>query len=315
VGKTGPVSISHSAVEPSASTQAARALSQALEPFVGCVYFAPDCHEAYAGLGFSPSTRQVNGVAMPDGIAYFTSRGSLLGQVHGNLVASAFAVFNPAAVVPAVAHGWTITDAATIRMTRQESTVSFIRRSLDRSERAESINDVADALARAVAHCPIEGRPLYAGVMSEETPSDPLARAWFLGDALREARGDSHTAAWINAGLDAVEIGLLTEAFWGLPFKSYVRTRAWSDEQLDNGLARLAERGLVDNGAMTEAGKQLRNQIELDTDFQMVRAITGVGENIETVIATLARWSASIRAAHGYPGAGPQDLVNARNSS
>ena len=43
-----------------------------------------------------------------------SSRGSALGQVPGELVAAAFAVFNPAVVVPAVAHGWALTDAATI---------------------------------------------------------------------------------------------------------------------------------------------------------------------------------------------------------
>ncbi|MEY2591579.1 MAG: hypothetical protein QOJ67_3563, partial [Acidimicrobiaceae bacterium] len=37
-----------------------------------------------------------------------------MGQVPGQVVASAFAVFNPAAVVPAVDYGWTLTDAPTI---------------------------------------------------------------------------------------------------------------------------------------------------------------------------------------------------------
>ena len=92
---------------------AARALSQALEPFVGSVYFSPEAHERYVHLGFSPSARKGNGVAMPDGPAYFTSRGSVLGQVPGELVAAAFGVFNPEVVVPFVTHGWTLTDAAT----------------------------------------------------------------------------------------------------------------------------------------------------------------------------------------------------------
>ena len=37
---------------------------------------------------------------MPDGIAYFTSRGSALGQVPGEVVAATFGVFNPDVVVP-----------------------------------------------------------------------------------------------------------------------------------------------------------------------------------------------------------------------
>mgnify|MGYP003704542881 CR=1 FL=1 len=79
--------------------QPARALAAALEPFVGQVYFSPECHANYEALGFAPSRGQANGVALPDGPAYFTSRGSLMGQVPGELVAAAFAVFNPEAVV------------------------------------------------------------------------------------------------------------------------------------------------------------------------------------------------------------------------
>ena len=75
----------------------------ALEPVAGQVYFSPECHAAYAELGFSPSPATTKaGVALPDGPAYFTSRGSLLGQVPGEVVAAAFGVFNPDAVVPSV---------------------------------------------------------------------------------------------------------------------------------------------------------------------------------------------------------------------
>src|SRR6476659_8122492 len=87
----------------------ARRLANALEPVVGQVYFSPECHEEYVALGFNPSPADIDGVAMPDGPAYFTSRGSLMGQVPGELVASAFAVVNPAIVVPLVQMGWTLT--------------------------------------------------------------------------------------------------------------------------------------------------------------------------------------------------------------
>src|SRR5215213_7523054 len=92
----------------------ARRLAGALEPFVGQVYFSPECHEAYVRLGFSPSAAKAGAVALPDGPAYFCSRGSVLGQVPGELVASAFGVFNPAVVVPLVAFGWTLVSAEEI---------------------------------------------------------------------------------------------------------------------------------------------------------------------------------------------------------
>ena len=88
----------------------ARRLAAALEPVAGQVYFSPECHEAYHALGFDPSPMETfNGVQVPDGAAYFTSRGSVMGQVPGELVAAAFAVFNPEVVVPLVSYGWTLT--------------------------------------------------------------------------------------------------------------------------------------------------------------------------------------------------------------
>ncbi len=288
--------------------QTARELSRVIEPFVGCVYFARPTHQAYVDLGFAPSAREANGVAMPDGIAYFTSRGSLLGQVHGNLVASAFAVFNPAAVVPSVAAGWQLTDARTIRAARQAGTVQFLHDILANDQ--TDAGAVAEAFTKAVDVCPVEGRPLFAGVMAGDLPENPLERCWFLGDALREFRGDSHTAAWVSEGLDAVQIGLLTELFWGLPMKSYVRTRAWSEEQLDEGIEALSQRGLIADGAFTPTGKSLRAAIETRTDTQMVNAVHAMGDDTTSTIATLDRWSAMVRAHHGYPASGPQDLVS-----
>ena len=90
-----------------------RDLAGAIEPFAGQVYFSKECHQNYEALGFSASPMELNGVPMPDGPAYFCSRGSVMGQVPGELIASAFAVFNPAVVAPAVSYGWTLTAGAT----------------------------------------------------------------------------------------------------------------------------------------------------------------------------------------------------------
>lgn len=70
-------------------------LAGAIEPFTAQVYFAPEAHAAYEALGFNGSRGDFNGVAAPDGPAYFTSRGSVMGQVPGQVVAAAFGVFNP----------------------------------------------------------------------------------------------------------------------------------------------------------------------------------------------------------------------------
>ena len=159
----------------------ARRLAALIEPVVGQVYFSPECHEAYAALGFSPSPGDGGGVALPDGPAYFTSRGSALGRAPGSLVASAFAVFNPEIVVPCVEMGWSLTDAETIADARTRGAVAQLVRIL--GEHPDGMERVSELLARAAAPLRPEGRPLYAGLLALGLPGTP----W--GDALREAGG------------------------------------------------------------------------------------------------------------------------------
>ena len=277
---------------------AARRLGTVLEPVIGQVYFSPECHAEYESLGFGPSAGNVGGVALPDGPAYFTSRGSALGQVPGELVAAAFAVFNPAVVVPCIDFGWSVTDAATIAAARTRGSTAQLRRIL--GERPDGVERATELLARSAATLRPEGRPLFAGVLSLGLPGDPLGDLFRTGDLLREYRGDSHTAAWISAGFDATEIGLLTELFWGVPRRSYIRTRAWSDEELDTAEARLRERGFIDDDGFTEAGRQAREDVERNTDRQMRPAVEALGSDFDELVGLLQPWGTSIRSAGGY---------------
>jgi hypothetical protein len=290
---------------------ATRKLAMALEPVAGQVYFSPECHAAYAALGFSPSPGSLpNGVQFPDGAAYFTSRGSVMGQVPGEVVAAAFAVFNPAAVVPAVEFGWSKVDAATICAARTEGAVGQLLRVL--GPEPEGLAQATGFMTRAVEPLRPEGKPLFAGLCSLGLPGDPVGDMWRLADQLREYRGDAHTAAWTSAGLDATEVGLLTELYWGLPLRSYIRTRAWTDEQLAAAEDRLAQRGLVVDGAFTPEGRALRESVEVVTDGQCAVILDALGDSLEDLLAILGPWGDAIRAAAGYPPQGPHDLAPVR---
>ena len=285
----------------------ARKLGSVLEPLTGQVYFSPECHSNYVALGFDPSPAQATGVALPDGPAYFTSRGSVMGQVPGELVAAAFAVFNPAAVIPAVTLGWTRTDAATICQARDDGAIAQLVRLL--GEAPDGIDRVNELLARAIAPLRPEGRPLYAGLRSLKMPNTAIGAMWRMGDMLREYRGDSHTAAWISAGINATEIGLLSELYWGLPMQSYSRTRAWSDADYHAAIDSLRSRELIDEVGFTEAGRHAREQIEINTDAQMAPVIDTLGDDIGELFETLEPWGATVRAGFGYLSSGPHDLA------
>jgi hypothetical protein len=285
----------------------ARILARMIEPFAGQVYFAPECHRSYARLGFSPSAREVRGVAMPDGPAYFCSRGSVLGQAPGHVVASAFAVFNPAVVVPAVNNGWSITDAPTLAQARTEGALGQLRRVV--GMQPEDAKRAADLLGRASTGLPVEGHPLYAGMLAQEVPADPLGAAWRHADRIREFRGDAHTVSWVAAGFDAVEIGLLTELYWGLPSRSYIRTRAWTDAEMDEAEERLVRRGLMADAQLTLAGRAEREAVEVMTDRQCNPVIDSLGGDLDELLAILGPWGQAIRNGGGYPASGPHDLA------
>ena len=288
--------------------QPERALAAALEPVVGQVYFSPECHANYEALGFQASRALSNGVAMPDGPAYFTSRGSLMGQVPGELVAAAFAVFNPEAVVPSVAFGWTRTDAATIGAARDAGAIAQLERILGPAP--AGVERARELLSLAVEPLRPEGRPLYAGVLSQPVPDTDLGAVWRLGDMLREYRGDSHTAAWISAGFDATEIGLMSELYWGLPMRSYSRTRAWTDAQFDAAHERLKSRGMVDEVGFTSAGRAAREAVEEHTDVQMAGMVAALGDHMSELVDILTPWGQAVRDGHGYPASGPHDLAD-----
>ncbi|MGB0114060.1 MAG: hypothetical protein WBP59_12625 [Ilumatobacteraceae bacterium] len=294
----------------SSSSRAARQLGSVLEPVVGQVYFSPECHANYVALGFDPSPGDANGVALPDGPSYFASRGSVMGQVPGEVIAAAFGVFSSAVVVPAVELAWTRTDAATIRVARADGAVALLRRLL--GDHPEGVDRALELMTVARDVLPINGRAMAAGIASLPVPSDALAAVWHLGDFLREYRGDSHNAAWVAAGLTATDIGLLTELFWGMPIRSYSRSRGWTAEEFATSEDRLRGLGYLEGeGAETglsEAGRAARESIEIATDIQMAPALAALGDDLEELLAILGPWGVQVRAGHGYLAAGPHDL-------
>ncbi|HMJ76877.1 MAG TPA: hypothetical protein VK507_12945 [Iamia sp.] len=285
----------------------ARRIGAAIEPVAGQVYFSPECHRAYEALGFSPSPASDAGVAMPDGVAYFCSRGSILGQVPGEVVAAAFAVFNPAIVIPLVAMGRDLAPAEALEAARTEGAVGQLVRIL--GETPEGLDRATTLLERATAGLRPEGKPLYSGLLGLDLPAPPMGVMWRLADRLREYRGDAHIAAWTAAGFDATEIGLLTELYWGLPLRTYIRTRAWSEDDLDAAEARLEDRGLVADGAFTEAGRAARETVERVTDAQCRPIVEGLGDDVDELLDRLTPWGDAVRAAGGYPASGPHDLA------
>ena len=76
-----------------------------------------------------------------------------MGQVPGEVVAAAFAVFNPEIVIPHVTLGWSRTDAVSICEARDNGAIAQLRRLLGESpdgvERAAGVADSSRDAAEA----------------------------------------------------------------------------------------------------------------------------------------------------------------------
>ena len=192
-----------------------------------------------------------------------------MGQVPGEVVVAAFGVFNPELIIPNVERGWRTADRDTVLRLRLEGQTAALRKVL--GDRA-GVDRATEILLRAGRASSAGGRFLYAGLMSLPLPRPGWARLWRAADIVREYRGDCHIAAWVAAGLDPVEAGLLTEVFYGMPTKYYHSGRGWRPSQLDAGL----DRGWIEGGPVrfTTTGRALRDAIEASTNAQQQLIVT-----------------------------------------
>jgi hypothetical protein len=278
----------------------ARRVWDVLEPIAANVYFASEVHGALEQLGFGGGSPGPNGIHYPDGPAYFTSRGGCLGQVDGHVIAAAFGVFKRDMVVPVVAHGWSIAGVDDVLAARQEGAVASLRRHLGDPDELPWATDV---LRRMIDAGPFEGRHVSSGLLALGIPDDDaMAAFWRAADIVREHRGDSHIAAWISMDLDACEIGLLTDPWRGQPLKSWVRSRGWTEDELDAACDRLRGRGFLDGDEMTGAGRELRETIESTTDAQEQRMVDAMGDDAERFFELTDRWAQQVVDGGGYPG-------------
>ncbi len=283
----------------------ARRLWDVLEPIAASVYFAPEVHRAYEAVGHGGPSRTVDGVEYPNGLAYFTSRGACLGDgVSGHVIASAFGVFKRPMVIDAVDAGWRIADGPTIVAARDAGMVASLTRILgtpNLPDAPDGLGWATGVLKRMADAAPSEGRALSAGLRSLGYPGSPMGDFWRAGDIVREHRGDCHIAAWIGADLDATEIGLLTDPWRGQPLRGWVRSRGWTEGELDAACDRLRGRGLLDGDALSDAGRTLRESIESHTDAMQRRVIDALGDDHERFFALLDGWSKKVIDARAYP--------------
>lgn len=234
-----------------------RQLWHLLEPLHAVLYYAPEVFEEAAALGYGVEDRWPS---------YFPLRAAPLGPVGSRRVTSAFYSFSPRMVAEHITPAWTIAPPRDVLAARERGIDRAYRSILGDAVAGPQLAEAA-ALARQAAEAAnTEGRPLAAANAELPWPEAPHLQLWHAATILREHRGDGHLAALLSAGLDPVE-SLVSFAAIGAASVERFESRGWSADDWAAARERLTARGLVDaDGTATDAGRALRDEVELRTD-------------------------------------------------
>lgn len=126
----------------------------------------------------------------------------------------------------------------------------------------DGLGSLADPLWEAADSLPVAGRVLFGSPRDRPRPADPFLSAWLAVNCIREWRGDSHWAIQIAEDIDGTMAGILDGAWRNYTSDWLPRSRGADDEMVDAAMARLAERGLVSDGAVNAAGLAYHQELE-----------------------------------------------------
>lgn len=226
-----------------------------IEPLHTVVYYLPQALAAFEPL-------KLTSLWSP----YFGTRLAPLGAVSPATAGALLYHFNPAMVDREVSALWSATSPEELLRARETSADALD--AVRGDDLPDSMLDEAVSMAlTAASSCEWSGRPFGAANASLPVPKEAIRALWYATTVLREHRGDGHVTALAEARLDGVEALVTHVAAGGERRSSIQRRREWTDADWEAATRRLGERGLLDpGGSLTEAGRQVREAAERDTD-------------------------------------------------
>lgn len=268
----------------------ARRLRDALEPVATIGWWSREASSAVTALGHD----------FFDG--YVWGRAASLGaDVDPSIVVAAFGVFEPSMIAAVYAHGRSVSTREAVLTARADGAAHGL--SAATVGVPESIiAQVGDNLLDALRDLDSAGRPLFSALRALPTPVSAHGRVWRAAELVREHRGDGHIAAFVAAGLTAIEINVLTEVWLEFDVGEYSSTRAFPPDRITETANRLGGLGLLDaSRQLTDTGRSLRNQIEAATDDSQSALVAALGDDLAETIVGAERISAAVLAAQAAP--------------
>jgi hypothetical protein len=253
---------------------------RAIETSFSAGVLLPAVREAINGLGV-----EANDVADVNII----TRSAPMGPVSAAVVWSAFFNPSPAAIRRLIPAAWEAAEPNAILAAQADAFSPPLADAAGLMERGD-LAELA-ALCRRVCETAIEhdeGRPLFAGLASLPFPPDDHMMIWHAAKLLREHRGDGHVAALVVEELGRIDALVVHAAFDEFPAEMLRRSRRWSQEEWDDSVASLRQRGWLTDAlepTLTDDGTARRRWIEDRTDQLAAVAYEPIGrDGVERMI-------------------------------
>jgi hypothetical protein len=264
-------------------SEVSRRLRSRADGILAAVWFMPEAATGFTELGLSTSASSLG------------SRVAPLGRARGEVAATVVAPMNPARSVAAVEEAWKVTDPETLLEARLAGATAHLARVL--GPEPAGVDRAVAILRPVVEAAPTEGHALFAGLRALPWPGTLLGALWRACDMVREHRGGSHLNAWVGMGLHPVDLLLLTEQWRTTPNPGSAGPAAmsWPDEASAAGRERLRGRGLFDDDDhITDAGRRVRDDVELATDRQERSVVHALGDDVDELFGLLAPWAQAV---------------------
>jgi len=240
-------------------------------------------------------------------MGYFAARSAPFGLVPPEVVTAAFYNFTAERVAKSLLSAWEVSSPEEALRARLDSAVEALRRYGVTDDEAAAAAELAEKAARGAK---VDGRPLFAANVALEWPDDPVARLWHAVTLLREHRGDGHIAVLVTLGVSGRESNVLHAAAGKVPTEMIMRSRDYDEEQWERYSGQLADRGLLDSGgALTDAGRDLKQRIEDSTDQLALSGLDSLDDDeVEKLFGALTPITRKVVAAGDVPAATPMGL-------
>lgn len=238
------------------------------------------------------------GFADPAG-ATLAEMGSLYATAHGAMQAAA-ATAQGGGLVTHEGDRWSLTDAGRRLLDEHRHAVAAYHATLAPIDRAElgrlaALLDRAFAAGSAAAEPTIRVRTPRAHRYRWTAPAAEFAQLDAAVFGLWQVRDDCHVQAWMDAGLTAPVLDVLTRLWHGegaTPSELAAVIPGQRESEIGAALAELGSRGLIERGApaLTAHGREVRERIESETDrYFFTPWPDDVGAEAEWIRRTLAR--------------------------